>query len=125
MTKDELRKIEKARDLLNEVFPTPAPTALSVLPFPQQVSKFSQLVAPNERLAKHAELTGPEIEEMRERMDHKGEPARDEAAAINASEAAAHDTCPYCGSKPVRGYSAPGQPIFVTCENGHEWQATR
>jgi hypothetical protein len=59
--------------------------------FVRQVAKFRQLVAPTKSLETQPELTGSEIETMREFMENRGEAARDEADAVNAVEAAIKD----------------------------------
>lgn len=56
-----------------------------------QLAAFSMLVAPTDKLSTRPELTGDEIATMREMMDHRGEPAKDEVAAVNSSEAQIED----------------------------------
>ena len=101
--------------------------------FERQIAMFSELIggmsASRRDDPKRPELTGPEIEGMKSKMEHGGAPAASEAAAIHASVATMEDTCPDCGGAAVHRFTVdeefPGDAAaeFLRCTAGHEWQA--
>jgi hypothetical protein len=103
--------------------------------FTTQLEKFSQMVAPNDRLNKHEELTGDEITEMRALMPDKGEAPHNEGPVLiraqgeidEQEEAPRPEPWPECGeyADDYTGTRDCPDGFMLCCPQGHRWRAAQ